>query len=424
MIKKDPLSRRRFIAAGGSAALAGLLLPSFAAANSPTFKIGYISPKTGPLAIFAEPDNFVMEQVRQQTAAGIPVGSERFPVEILYRDSQSSVDVAAQAARDLIVRDRVDIVLAASTPETTNPVADMCERMGVPCVTNDAPWQSYFFGRGGDPKLGFQWTYHFFWGLEDVIESYISLWQQIETNRRIGVLWPDDADGRVWADESMGFPPALRQAGFEIVDPGRFQADAVDFAGIVRQFREQEVDIVSGVLPPPFFQRFWTEALKQNFKPHITTVAKASEFPSSLLPFKRDANGLSVEVWWSPGFPFYSGLTGQSAFELAQAYTKSTGRNWTMPLGFKHALFEVALNALKHSNGPGRLESIRAALASTDYQSIAGRINFQTGPVPNISKTPLASGQWEYRYRQLELLVVDNKGEDEIPLQARLRSMR
>ena len=34
----------------------------------------------------------------------------------------------------------------------------------MPCVSTDAPWQAYFFGRGGKPDKGFDWTYHFFWG--------------------------------------------------------------------------------------------------------------------------------------------------------------------------------------------------------------------------------------------------------------------
>ena len=57
-------------------------------------------------------------------------------------------------------------MLVAGTPDTVNPVADQCEINQVPCVSTDAPWQPYFFGRGGNPAKGFDWTYHFFWGVE------------------------------------------------------------------------------------------------------------------------------------------------------------------------------------------------------------------------------------------------------------------
>jgi branched-chain amino acid transport system substrate-binding protein len=40
-------------------------------------------------------------------------------------------------------------------------MADRCEINAVPCLTNDAPIEPYFLGRKGDPKVGFDWTYHF-----------------------------------------------------------------------------------------------------------------------------------------------------------------------------------------------------------------------------------------------------------------------
>ena len=45
------------------------------------------------------------------------------------------------------------------------------------------PWQPWFFGRNGDPQKGFDWTYHFFWGLEDVIAVFTNMWSQVETNK-------------------------------------------------------------------------------------------------------------------------------------------------------------------------------------------------------------------------------------------------
>lgn len=388
-----------------------------------SFRIGFVSPASGPLAIFAESDEFVMSQVRTLTEQGLLVGGQRYPVEILYRDSESNPDVATRVTQKLILQDEVDLILTSSTPETTVPVSAVCEKFNVPCISNDTPWQSYFYGRGGKPDKGFDWTFHFCWGLEDVIASYSSLWDTLKTNRKIGALWPDDEDGRVWADEKIGFPPVLREKGFEIVDPGRFNPVTQDYAAVVRQFMEQGVEIVTGVLPPPFFQAFWKEALKQKFKPRIVTVGKASEFPAALMPFRSDAHGMSVEVWWCPTFPYRSGMTSQSARQLADDYMQTTGRNWTMPLGFKHALFEVALDVLKRSAGPRDRRSIRDAIRTLDYQSIVGPVNFQTGPVPNISKTPLAAGQWDYRFRNLELLIVDNVGAPEVPKQAHLRPM-
>lgn len=385
------------------------------------FKIGYVSPQTGPLAIFAEPDAFVLEEIRKAVKDGITIGNTKHPVEIIYKDSQSNSNRAAEVASRLILKDEVDIMVAASTPATTNPVADQCELNGVPCVTNDTPWQPHFFGRGGDPTEGFEWTYHFFWGLEDVIGSYTNLWDQISTNKVIGALWPNDSDGNAWGDPERGFPPVLKEKGFELVDLGRYQSPSDDFSSYIFDFKKQGVEIVTGVIPPPDFGNFWSQAGQQGLKPKIVTVAKACEFPAAIEPFGDRAEGLTVEVWWSPSHPYSSGLTGQSSAELGKAYTQATGRQWSMPLAFKHSLFEVAIDALKRSDGPGNPEAIRDAIAATDYASIVGPVNFKTGPVPNVSKTPLVAGQWHRKGKNLELTIVENSQAPDVKLQGELK---
>jgi len=426
---KNILSRREALKKISGAAIGSIALLNSSVASAAenkkgkAFKIGYVSPRTGSLAIFAEPDDFTLHQIKEALKNGITIDGTTHPVEIIYKDSQSSSNRASEVASQLILEDKVDLVLAASTPDTTNPVADQCELNGVPCVTTDTPWQPHFFGRGGDPKVGFEWTYHFFWGLEDVIGSYTNLWKQVPTNKVIGVLFPNDSDGNAWGDQKLGFPPVLKKLGYKIVDLGRYNSPLSDFSSYIYEFKKQGVEIVTGVIPPPDFANFWNQAGQQGFNPKIVTVAKASEFPVAIEPFGKRANNLSVEVWWSPTHPFTSGLTNQTSQELADAYTKYTNKQWTMPLGFKHALFEVAIDVLKRSKGPGNAGAIRDAIASTDYSSIVGPVNFKTGPVPNISKTPLVSGQWKRADKKLNLVIVENSQAPAIKVQGKLEAI-
>ena len=87
---------------------------------------------------------------------------------------------------------------------------------------------------------------------------------------------------------------------------------------------------------------------------------------------------MSTEVWWSHHHPFKSGLTGETAQQYCDAYEKASGKQWTQPLGFKHANLEVAIDALKRAK---KLEAsaIRDAIAATDYQSIVGPITWKGG---------------------------------------------
>jgi len=323
----------------------------------------------------------------------------------------------------LILRDKVDLLVAASTPDTTNPVADQAEVNEVPCITTDCPWQPYFFGRKGDPKTGFTWTYHFFWGLEDVIAAFLALWGGASTNKVIGGLFPNDADGNAWGDPQIGFPPALQKAGFKLVDPGRYQPVSSDFTAQISAFKSAGAEIVTGNMIPPDFATFWGQAAQQGFRPKIVTIGKALLFPSVISSLGARGNGLSTEIWWTPSHPFKSGLTGQSAKELTDAYTKATSKPWTQPIGFKHALFEVAIDVLKRSKNLGEPKSILEAIVATDYKSIVGPVKWTGQPVKNVTKTPLVSGQWQRRGNDFNLVITQNQTAPQIPVGGKLEPL-
>ena len=69
------------------------------------------------------------------------------------------------------------------------------------------------------------------------------------------------------------------------------------------------------------------------------------------------------------------GPDGKSAAELCAAYTKATGKQWVQPIGFKHALLEVAIDMLKRTKNVDDPKSIVEAIAATDYQSIVGPVS-------------------------------------------------
>src|SRR5262245_44204302 len=341
------LNRRAAVKAGIGALLAPAVLRVIPAnAQSRAIKIGHVSPRTGPLAGFGEADAFILSQVRAVTAKGLQNAGKTYPVQIISKDSQSSGSRASEVASDLILGDKVDLIVAAGTPDTTNPVSDKAEVNEVPCVTTNCPWQPYFFGRKGDPKKGFTWTYHFFWGLEDVIAAFLALWDGAPTNKVVGALFPNDADGNAWGDPKLGLPPALASAGYKLIDPGRYQVMNNDFSAQIAAFKAANAEIVTGNMIPPDFSTFWSQAAQQGFRPKIVTIGKALLFPSVIESLGPRGNGLTTEIWWTPNHPFKSGLTGQSAAQLTDGYIKATKRPWTQPIGFKHALFEVAYAVL------------------------------------------------------------------------------
>ncbi len=428
-------ARREFIrdsAATAIAALAapGLLLGKSSRAAERVIKIGFVSPRTGALAHFAEGNDFVLAGIRKIVADGVIVNGAMYPVRIIEKDSQSDQKHGAEVAGELIHTDHVDLMVASSTGATVNPVSDQCEKNGVPCITTDAPWQSYYYGRGGTAEKGFDWTYHFFWGLEDLIAVFTAMWSSISTNKVVGALWPNDPEGIAYSDPKFGFPGALQTKGFTLVDPGRFDSTTTDYSAQIAAFKAAKVDILSGVLPPPAFALFWKQAGEQGFNPKIATLAKGILFPTAVEALGDRGAGLTTEVWWSPSFPFISGLTGKNSAELCAAYEDETKKQWTQPLGYLHALFEVAIDVLRRTNDINSHASIRDAILTTNYSSIVGRIQWSGKPVKNVTRTPLVGGQWipgakfkswaEGQKFKNDLVIVSNDNADTIGIQRKL----
>lgn len=414
---------RRTVLSGLGATIAApaILRHSRAYAANPVIKIGHVSPRTGPVAAFTEADDFVLAGIQKAFAGGLMNNGKTYDVEIISKDSQSNPNRASEVAAELILSDEVDLIVAASTPETTNPVADQAEINDVPCITTDCPWQPYFFGRNGNPAEGFRSTYHFFWGLEDVIGAFLDMWSASGVTKNVAGLFPNDADGNAWGDPELGLPKPLAAAGYNLVDPGRYQPLSDDFSSQISAFKEAGCEIVTGNMIPPDFANFWSQAAQQGFNPKIVTIGKALLFPSVVNSFGERANGLSSEIWWSPNHPFSSSLTQASAKELADSYVADTGRAWTQPIGFKHALFEVAADVITRASDLDDPEAIVEAIAATNLNTIVGPVDWSKGPVKNVTKTPLVAGQWQKQGDALELVITANKLAPEIPVGGELQ---
>src|SRR6476661_2733467 len=124
------VTRRTFLKGVAASGLisSSSALPVAALAKG-SMKIGYVSPRSGPLAAFAEADTFVLEGFKAAAKA------QGLNIEVIVKDSQSNPNRAAEVAKELIVQNKVNLMLVASTPETTNPVATICETEETPCIS-------------------------------------------------------------------------------------------------------------------------------------------------------------------------------------------------------------------------------------------------------------------------------------------------
>jgi branched-chain amino acid transport system substrate-binding protein len=434
----SPLSRRQLLRAAGLGGL-GLAVsaPLLAAcevgsgavggggASAGALKIGFVSPRTGPAAGFGEPDAYVLGLARNAFANGLTIGGKKYDVTIVDKDGQSDPARAAQVANDLINGEHVDLMLTTSTPETVNPVSDACEAAGVPCISTVVPWEAWYFGRGAKPDAttpAFKYTYHFCFGVEQFNLAYTHLWPQVPTNKKVGVMWPNDSDGNAIRG-ALG--PLLVKAGYTIDDPGAYTDGTNDYTSQIGRFKTNGDEIFNTFPIPPDFATFWRQAAQQGYKPKIVQIAKTGLFPSQVEALGAIGVNVASGAYWTPTYPYTSSLTNISSKALGEGYQTSAGKQWNQQLGPSLALFDVAAAALKAAADPKDKAAVAKAISTVDVQTPVGRLQFGKGPNANVVATPIIGGQWVAsasgsKY-PLDFVLCENSSDPNVPVAAQLK---
>jgi Periplasmic binding protein len=227
-LQEQGIARRSVLRGLGAGALAtgagGILAAcssgikgSQTASSTGTITLGYISPFTGPLAGFASGDRFVIDTIRATPtySKGFKVGGRTYQVNIVVADSQSDPNRASQLARQLVLNNKVDMLLISSTPETVNPVAVVGQTQGVPCLATNDPWESWYGGLGGNPATptaSFQYCTVFFFGLKEFQGCFVPMWNRLPgKNKNVACMYPNDADGNAFR---AAFEPLITDSGY------------------------------------------------------------------------------------------------------------------------------------------------------------------------------------------------------------------
>lgn len=428
------LSRRQFVSRAGLG-VGGVMLAGGAAAcgssgssggsggSAKTLKIGYVSPLTGPAAGFGEPDPYIIGLAKNAWKDGITVGGTKYDIQILDKDGQSTPSVSSQVANSLIHSDNIDLMLTTSTPEVVNPVSDACEAAGVPCISTVVPWESWYFGRGAKPGAPspFHFTYHFCFGVQQFADTYTSLWPQVPTNKTVGVMWPNDADGNA-IRANLG--PLLEKAGYKIIDPGAYQDGTTDFSSQISTFKKNNCQIFNTFPIPPDFATFWRQAAQQGYTDmvKIAQIAKTGLFASQVDALGSLGKWLATGFYWGANWPYSSSLTGITSAKLASGYEAQSGKQWNQQLGPSMALFDVANAVLKASGDPTNKTKVADTMKTLSVDTPLGTLKWGSGPVPNVVVTPIPGGQWVPGKKwPLEFIFCENHDDPNIPIQGKLR---
>ena len=303
----------------------------------------------------------------------------------------------ASSRRALINSDEVDLMLAVSTPETINPVADACEAAGVPCLSTVMPWQAWYFGRGAKPgpALAVQMDLPFRLRgrrvLPDLRLAMAADRHQQEGRRSLSERRRRQRHPRPISRRCSTKPatrssiPAPTRTARPTIRP-RSPCSRKRSARSSTPSRSRPISPPSGGRPRSRATPDRSRSARWRRRACSPTASRRSAILATTSPAPPTGTRRS---------PTSPRLTGVSGDELADGYEKASGKQWTQQLGAS-----LALARCRHRGPEGqrrseerRPRSPRRSLRSIP-STIAGKVDFTAGPVPNVASGPIIGTQW------------------------------
>src|SRR5262245_36690238 len=212
--------------------------------------IGWIHPLTGSLAGFGAPDNWVISKIKQTSPYknGFKIGGKTYPVTIKSYDTQSSPTRAGDLASTAILTDKVDLLLASSTPETVNAVSSKAETLGTPLICANIPWEAWYLNLfpNGNPQHATEkakYVTMYFLGAEHLAQCFIPMWNrihsQLNTNKVVAAAFPNDSDGNAFR---AVFPPIIQGAGYTLDMSSAYPDGTTDYTSMISAFKAAGAD--------------------------------------------------------------------------------------------------------------------------------------------------------------------------------------
>ena len=377
-------------------------------------RIGYVNPTTGALAGNGEGCEWAVKQITDYVNEHpIKVDGKEKKIEVIVYDSKSDQNTCTEMAQKLIEEDNIDLMIAIQTPNTVIPVAQVAERYGVPCIATQSPV---------DPLAAsldeFNWTYDFFYTLDEVYESQRALWTKAGyapgSGAKVGLLFANDTDGTSWHDL---FIRRLAEDGYTAVDPGQYPSKTTDFTNVANKFKEEDIDLIAGTNIPPDFMNAYNAVIAAGVEIGCITMGKCCLLQSDVEALGDLADGIMTQVWWAPTNPYKSDLTGITCAEINEQYMKDNGRVMPQPTAFAYAALELAVQTFTAA-GTTDKEKVYEAIGDLTCQTIVGPVDYskKLKGLP-YSSSVLTGGQWQRgEDGELNLVIIDNSLYPEIPI--------
>jgi branched-chain amino acid transport system substrate-binding protein len=331
-----------------------------------TIKIGASVTITGVSASFGGYARFgVSRAIDAANAAGgifIRQYNKKIPVKLIMYDNESRAEKAAADVERLTLRDDVVAVTGLTGPERVLSGSEVAEKYKVPVVTTGAPL--------GTMRKARKWNYlwDIFFDEAELCQQQFKLMDTVSSNRKVVLFTDNGPDGTVqgslWEQYALQF-------NYQILYRANFPGGTTDYGDMIRKAQATGADILIAQIQPPDGIALVRQMEALNWRPKAAFLERACEAADFWKTLGKSAQGFLFTTIWHPaaGYP--------GAKELAEAFTKETGQEYTTHLISSYAATQVLLRAIEIAGTLDR-EAINRAVpeAATSQATVLGAIKF------------------------------------------------
>ena len=317
---------------------------------------------------------FAVEKIN--AAGGVKVGNTREKLNLKILDNQSDVSLSVRQYVQLVTQDKVNFLLGPFASDFALADSAISEKYNIPMIQG-----------GGASDQIFSRKYKYIFGTlppaSDYFQSTLDLMGQLKpAPTSLALLFADDAFDVSVAD---GTRKAVGKTKFKLVVDQRYSSKASDFNSILSLIKSQNVDAILVAGHETEILNFIRQAKTLNVNPKLysfTVGVPSADFRAAL---GQDANYAFGMSSWVPSAGLKDDYFG-NAEQFANDYKKRFGYEPDYHAASAVADVQAFVKAIESANSIDP-EKVRDAIAKVDFDSLYGRIRFNSVGQINLPQT-------------------------------------
>lgn len=327
-------------------------------ASAGPVRIGVVTSFTGSEARFGLAQRYGYEMALAEiNSAGGVLGR---PVELLFQDDTSKVEVAISAVEDLVERPDVGAIIGAYSSSATFPASAVANRHGIPMIVPSAVTDEI-------TRQDYDWVFRVCASASSYGKAMVEFLTKAAGARRLAVVYENTQFGSSVAHAALEQGP---RAGVEIVAFEAYDQGAADFAPLLTRVKSMSPDAVLFVSYLADATLLMRQSKEIDFNPKVFTAGGAGFSLPDFLKGARDTAEYTVSVTqWTPDAKWTGSRDWSESFKARFNYEPSYHSVQT------YVSLKIVADAITRAGSTDRA-AVRDALKTTEMDSIFGPIKF------------------------------------------------